>query len=153
MWDCNGRALPCNQRSVLNGAEIVGQELENAGKQSRYMRNLPAERLSGSTWPPRGRRKPQSIWTSQNWLQVTHIYNGYFIRRNMLGAIVGDIVGSVYEWNNIKRRIFRCLDDCYGWWPVLWRKQHEWRIWRMTHWCHEEVRQDNPNAIALENSG
>ena len=27
----------------------------------------------------------------------------------MLGAIVGDIVGSVYEWNNIKTRIFPCL--------------------------------------------
>lgn len=24
----------------------------------------------------------------------------------MLGAIVGDIVGSIYEWNNIKTRIF-----------------------------------------------
>ncbi len=24
----------------------------------------------------------------------------------MLGAIVGDIVGSVYEWDNIKRRTF-----------------------------------------------
>ena len=27
----------------------------------------------------------------------------------MLGAIVGDIVGSVYEWNILKRRIFPCL--------------------------------------------
>ena len=27
----------------------------------------------------------------------------------MLGAIVGDIVGSVYEWNNIKTRIFPFL--------------------------------------------
>jgi len=24
----------------------------------------------------------------------------------MLGAIVGDIVGSVYEWNNIKKKDF-----------------------------------------------
>ena len=24
----------------------------------------------------------------------------------MLGAIIGDIVGSVYEWNNIKTKIF-----------------------------------------------
>ena len=24
----------------------------------------------------------------------------------MLGAIVGDIVGSVYEWNNIKTKVF-----------------------------------------------
>ena len=27
----------------------------------------------------------------------------------MLGVIVGDIVGSVYEWNNIKTRIFLYL--------------------------------------------
>lgn len=31
----------------------------------------------------------------------------YAIRRNlMLGAIVGDIVGSVYEWDNIKTKDF-----------------------------------------------
>ena len=27
----------------------------------------------------------------------------------MLGAIVGDIVGSVYEWDNIKTKDFPCL--------------------------------------------
>ena len=27
----------------------------------------------------------------------------------MLGAIVGDIVGSVYEWNNIKTKDFPLL--------------------------------------------
>ena len=27
----------------------------------------------------------------------------------MLGAIIGDIVGSVYEWNNIKTEGFPCL--------------------------------------------
>lgn len=27
----------------------------------------------------------------------------------MLGAIVGDVVGSVYEWNNIKTKDFPCL--------------------------------------------
>ena len=31
----------------------------------------------------------------------------YVERRNlMLGAIVGDIVGSVYEWDNIKTKDF-----------------------------------------------
>ena len=33
--------------------------------------------------------------------------NQKFVWRNsMLGAIVGDIVGSVYEWNNIKTKDF-----------------------------------------------
>ena len=27
----------------------------------------------------------------------------------MLGSIVGDIVGSVYEWNNIKTKDFQLL--------------------------------------------
>lgn len=32
----------------------------------------------------------------------------------MLGAIVGDIVGSVYEWNNIKTKDFPLfLKDCF----------------------------------------
>lgn len=32
----------------------------------------------------------------------------------MLGAIVGDIVGSVYEWNNIKTKDFPLFrDDCF----------------------------------------
>ena len=29
----------------------------------------------------------------------------------MLGAIVGDIVGSVYEWNNIKTKNFPLLRE------------------------------------------
>ena len=32
----------------------------------------------------------------------------------MLGAIIGDIVGSVYEWNNIKIKDFPLfLEDCF----------------------------------------
>ena len=32
----------------------------------------------------------------------------------MLGAIVGDIVGSVYEWDNIKTKEFSFfMDDCF----------------------------------------
>ena len=32
----------------------------------------------------------------------------------MFGAIVGDIVGSVYEWNNIKTKDFPLFrDDCF----------------------------------------
>ena len=32
----------------------------------------------------------------------------------MLGAIVGDIVGSVYEWNNIKTEGFPLFcEDCF----------------------------------------
>ena len=32
----------------------------------------------------------------------------------MLGAIIGDIVGSVYEWNNIKTNDFPLFrDDCF----------------------------------------
>ena len=32
----------------------------------------------------------------------------------MLGAIVGDIVGSVYEWNNIKTKDFPLFrGDCF----------------------------------------
>jgi ADP-ribosylglycohydrolase len=32
----------------------------------------------------------------------------------MLGAIIGDIVGSVYEWNNIKTKDFQLFrDDCF----------------------------------------
>ena len=32
----------------------------------------------------------------------------------MLGAIVGDIVGSVYEWHNIKTKEFSLFrDDCF----------------------------------------
>ena len=32
----------------------------------------------------------------------------------MLGAIVGDIVGSVYEWNNIKTKDFPLFrEDCF----------------------------------------
>ena len=32
----------------------------------------------------------------------------------MLGAIVGDIVGSVYEWKNIKTKDFPLFrDDCF----------------------------------------
>lgn len=32
----------------------------------------------------------------------------------MLGAIIGDIVGSVYEWNNIKTKVFPLFrDDCF----------------------------------------
>ena len=32
----------------------------------------------------------------------------------MLGAIIGDIVGSVYEWDNIKTKDFPlCRDDCF----------------------------------------
>lgn len=32
----------------------------------------------------------------------------------MLGAIVGDIVGSVYEWNNIKSKDFPLFrEDCF----------------------------------------
>lgn len=30
---------------------------------------------------------------------------------NMIGAIVGDIVGSVYEWNNIKTKDFLFLKN------------------------------------------
>ena len=29
----------------------------------------------------------------------------------MLGAIIGDIVGSVYEWNNIKTKDFLLFGD------------------------------------------
>jgi ADP-ribosylglycohydrolase len=32
----------------------------------------------------------------------------------MIGAIVGDIVGSVYEWHNIKTKDFPLFrDDCF----------------------------------------
>jgi len=32
----------------------------------------------------------------------------------MFGAIVGDIIGSVYEWNNIKTKEFPLFrDDCH----------------------------------------
>ena len=32
----------------------------------------------------------------------------------MMGAIVGDIVGSVYEWHNIKTKDFPLFrDDCF----------------------------------------
>ena len=32
----------------------------------------------------------------------------------MLGAIIGDIVGSVYEWNNIKTKDFALFrEDCF----------------------------------------
>ena len=32
----------------------------------------------------------------------------------MLGAIIGDIVGSVYEWHNIKKKDFPLFrDDCF----------------------------------------
>ena len=32
----------------------------------------------------------------------------------MIGAIIGDIVGSVYEWNNIKTKEFPLFrDDCF----------------------------------------
>ena len=32
----------------------------------------------------------------------------------MLGAIIGDIVGSVYEWNNIKTKDFPLFrEDCF----------------------------------------
>jgi ADP-ribosylglycohydrolase len=32
----------------------------------------------------------------------------------MLGAIIGDIVGSVYEWHNIKTKDFPLFrDDCF----------------------------------------
>ena len=32
----------------------------------------------------------------------------------MLGAIIGDIVGSVYEWNNIKTKVFSLFrKDCF----------------------------------------
>lgn len=32
----------------------------------------------------------------------------------MMGAIIGDIVGSVYEWNNIKTKEFPLFrDDCF----------------------------------------
>ena len=41
--------------------------------------------------------------------------NQEFTRRNtMLGAIVGDIVGSVYEWDNIKTKDFPLFrEDCF----------------------------------------
>ena len=29
----------------------------------------------------------------------------------MMGAIIGDIVGSVYEWNNIKTKVFPFFQD------------------------------------------
>ena len=29
----------------------------------------------------------------------------------MLGAIIGDIVGSIYEWHNIKTKKFPLFDD------------------------------------------
>ncbi len=38
----------------------------------------------------------------------------------MLGAIVGDIVGSVYEWNNIKTKEFPLQ-------VLLWRLL--WGLW------------------------
>ncbi|MDK7171753.1 MULTISPECIES: ADP-ribosylglycohydrolase [Streptococcus] len=32
----------------------------------------------------------------------------------MLGVIIGDIVGSVYEWNNIKTKDFSLFyEDCF----------------------------------------
>ena len=32
----------------------------------------------------------------------------------MIGAIVGDIVGSIYEWDNIKTKDFPLFqDDCF----------------------------------------
>ena len=34
----------------------------------------------------------------------------------MIGAIVGDIIGSVYEWNNIKTKFIRDKE------VVLWQK-------------------------------
>jgi len=29
----------------------------------------------------------------------------------MIGAIIGDIVGSIYEWDNIKTKEFLCLNQ------------------------------------------
>ena len=32
----------------------------------------------------------------------------------MLGAIIGDVIGSVYEWNNIKTKDFPLFrEDCF----------------------------------------
>ena len=40
----------------------------------------------------------------------------------MLGAIVGDIVGSVYEWHNIKMKEFPLFrDDCFFTLPAMLR--------------------------------
>ena len=37
----------------------------------------------------------------------------------MLGAIIGDIVGSVYEWNNIKTKSFVLFDENSKIWRVI----------------------------------
>ena len=40
----------------------------------------------------------------------------------MLGAIVGDIVGSIYEWNRIKTKDFPLFaDDCILQMIQLWK--------------------------------
>ena len=46
----------------------------------------------------------------------------------MLGAIVGDIVGSVYEWNNIKTKDFPLFrKDClHGYNLCCCRSDYEW---------------------------
>jgi len=36
---------------------------------------------------------------------------GHYWEKTMIGAIAGDIVGSVYEWENIKTRDFPLFDD------------------------------------------
>jgi len=34
----------------------------------------------------------------------------------MLGAITGDVVGSIYEWNNIKTKSFELFSPERLWW-------------------------------------
>ena len=64
----------------------------------------------------------------------------------MLGAIVGDIVGSVYEWNNIKTKDFPLfLENCFfhGWYG----KSEPLNVWAC--WRNEVKRQNNETKTPL----
>ena len=68
----------------------------------------------------------------------------------MIGAIVGDIVGSVYEWNNIKTKDFPLFrEDCFFTDDTIMTCAVAEAIMeggdtRRFYRRHEEIRQDVP---------
>ena len=88
-----------NYSNKLKVASILWKEVRNSKAEKIYSKNLLTEYLDKIKGMGVEKSGPKLIVHEENL---------------MLGAIIGDIIGSVYEWNNIKQKdlpLFR--KDCF----------------------------------------
>ncbi len=102
----NQRSVPKRRRDCMGRSESRKHESNRVVWETW----LSAERLPEQILVSRWEKTSIYMGTSQNWF-INYIFNGYFYKEGivweyMLGAIVGDIVGSVYEWNTLENEDF-----------------------------------------------